>query len=62
MDKRERLCANGFSFEYSATFGQAIKAVAARSREPHQTYAKCILFDYSYKFFYDDGYGRITTS
>ncbi|HEV7843794.1 MAG TPA: hypothetical protein VGO69_08845, partial [Pyrinomonadaceae bacterium] len=26
MDKRNRLCEDGFSFEYSATFGQAIKA------------------------------------
>ncbi|MGO8676305.1 MAG: hypothetical protein ACLQVX_10595 [Limisphaerales bacterium] len=23
-----------------------------------QTYAKCILFDHSYKFFYQDGYGK----
>ena len=23
-----------------------------------EIYAKCILFDYSYKFFYDDGYGK----
>ena len=23
-----------------------------------QTYAKCILLDYSYKFFYNDGYGK----
>ena len=59
MDKRARLCAQGFSFEYSATFGQAIKAAAgAKQKALTQTYAKCILFDYSYKFFYDDGYGK----
>jgi hypothetical protein len=59
MEKRARLCANGFSFEYSATFGQAIKAASAKKqRELTQTYAKSILFDYSYKFFYDDGYGK----
>ncbi|MCS5780593.1 hypothetical protein LNP24_04655 [Klebsiella pneumoniae subsp. pneumoniae] len=23
-----------------------------------EIYAKCILFDYSYKFFYEDGYGK----
>jgi len=23
-----------------------------------EAYAKCILFDYSYKFFYEDGYGK----
>lgn len=59
MDKRARLCANGFSFEYSATFGQAIKAATGKKqKELTQTYAKSILFDYSYKFFYDDGYGK----
>jgi hypothetical protein len=59
MDKRQRLCATGFSFEYSATFGQAIKAASgAKQKALTQTYAKCILFDYSYKFFYNDGYGK----
>jgi Type III restriction enzyme, res subunit len=59
MEKRARLCANGFSFEYSATFGQAIKAAnGPRQKELVQTYSKSILFDYSYKFFYDDGYGK----
>ena len=59
MDKRARLCADGFSFEYSATFGQAIKAASgAKQKTLTQTYAKCILFDYSYKFFYNDGYGK----
>ncbi len=59
MDKRARLCAQGFSFEYSATFGQAIKAASGpKQKALTQTYAKCILFDYSYKFFYDDGYGK----
>ncbi len=56
MDKRNRICENGFSFEYSATFGQAMKA--SGRREMLQQYAKCILFDYSYKYFYSDGYGK----
>ncbi|MGR3318886.1 MAG: DEAD/DEAH box helicase family protein [Candidatus Anammoxibacter sp.] len=56
MDKRNRLCENGFSFEYSATFGQAIKA--SGKKDMLQQYAKCILFDYSYKYFYRDGYGK----
>jgi hypothetical protein len=56
MQKRNQLCENGFSFEYSATFGQAIKA--SKSRTLEQTYAKSILFDYSYKYFYKDGYGK----
>ena len=59
MDKRQRLCANGFSSEYSATFGQANKAASGTKQKAlTQTYAKCILFDYSYKFFYNDGYGK----
>ncbi|MDO7787876.1 DEAD/DEAH box helicase family protein [Desulforamulus aquiferis] len=54
--KRDKLCAEGFSFEYSATFGQAMKA--ANKTLLTQEYAKCILFDYSYKYFYKDGYGK----
>ncbi|AEF93526.1 type III restriction protein res subunit [Desulfotomaculum nigrificans CO-1-SRB] len=54
--KRDKLCAQGFSFEYSATFGQAMKA--ANKPALTQEYAKCILFDYSYKYFYRDGYGK----
>ncbi|MBX6361696.1 MAG: DEAD/DEAH box helicase family protein [Acidobacterium ailaaui] len=56
MQKRNQLCEQGFSFEYSATFGQAMKA--SGNRELEQTYARCILFDYSYKYFYNDGYGK----
>jgi len=56
MQMRNRLCERGFSFEYSATFGQAMKA--SGDRELEQKYAKCILFDYSYKYFYGDGYGK----
>lgn len=56
MEKRNKLCSQGFSFEYSATFGQAVKA--ANDKKLEQEYAKCILFDYSYKFFYNDGYGK----
>lgn len=54
MEMRRRLCENGFSFEYSATFGQAVKG----NKNLEQEYARCILFDYSYKFFYNDGYGK----
>jgi hypothetical protein len=56
MKKRNQLCENGFSFEYSATFGQAMRASGNRPLET--LYAKCILFDYSYKYFYGDGYGK----
>lgn len=30
----------------------------ARMLATREIYAKCILFDYSYKFFYEDGYGK----
>lgn len=56
MKKRSQLSEDGFSFEYSATFGQAIKASGSADLE--NEYAKCILFDYSYKYFFNDGYGK----
>ena len=54
MRFRNALCEKGFSFEYSATFGQAVKG----SRALTNTYAKSILFDYSYRYFYGDGFGK----
>lgn len=45
MRFRNALCEQGFSFESSATFGQAVKGNKALT-EP---YAKSILFDYSYR-------------
>lgn len=96
LKRREVLCKDGFSIEYSATFGQAVAggknvealkaelqreiakrtvakpsrtdiAAAAiteddmfelRRKSVKESYAKCVLFDYSYKFFYEDGYGK----
>lgn len=56
---RDKLSQTGFAFEYSATFGQAINASSsAKKTEFTQEYAKSILFDYSYKYFYEDGYGK----
>lgn len=46
----------GFAFEYSATLGQAVKAANKESIE--NEYAKATIFDYSYKWFYSDGYGK----
>jgi len=51
---RERIGKNGFIFEYSATFGQVI----GQDKELLEEYSKSIIFDYSYKFFYTDGYGK----
>lgn len=57
--KRERLCENGFSFEYSATFEQAVHAAGGKKREKLLSeYSKAVLMDYSYKHFYGDGYGK----
>ena len=54
--RRDQLCEKGFSFEYSATFGQTI--AAANKKALTDEYAKCILFDFSYRYFYKDGYGK----
>ncbi|GIV99333.1 DEAD/DEAH box helicase family protein [Roseiflexus sp.] len=53
---RDALGATGFTFEYSATFGQALSA--ARNDPLTAEYGKAILFDYSYKYFYGDGFGK----
>jgi len=54
MKYRNALCEKGFSFEYSATFGQAVKGSQALT----DLYARSILFDYSYRWFYGDGFGK----
>lgn len=57
---RDRLSKDGFAFEYSATFGQAISSVNSPGKRKSmlEEYAKATLFDYSYKYFYNDGYGK----
>jgi len=52
---RNKLAENGFVFEYSATFGQIL---SEQNKEILKEYAKSIIFDYSYKYFYLDGYGK----
>jgi hypothetical protein len=60
FDYRNRLSAEGgFSFEYSATFKQALKSLkpTVNSNETLlNEYGKSIIIDYSYKYFYEDGY------
>jgi len=53
---RDALGETGFTFEYSATFGQAL--TAARNDELTAEYGKAIAFDYSYRYFHGDGYGK----
>jgi len=54
MRFRNALCEKGFSFEYSATFGQAVKGKPKLT----ELYARSTLFDYSYRYFYGDGFGK----
>ena len=53
---RDALGERGFTFEYSATFGQAL--TAARNDALTTEYGKAIAFDYSYRYFHGDGYGK----
>lgn len=64
-DYRTRLSAEGFAFEYSATFKQVLNANATGNtqkakdeRALMEEYGKSIIMDYSYKYFYSDGYGK----
>lgn len=50
---RDAISSSGFTFEYSATFGQILG-----NEEILEEYSKSILFNYSYKYFYFDGYGK----
>ncbi len=54
MKARNALCERGFSFEYSATFQQAV----AGKPKLIDLYARNILFNYSYRYFYGDGFGK----
>lgn len=53
---RDALGQTGFTFEYSATFGQALSA--AKDDALTREYGKAIVFDYSYRYFYGDGFGK----
>ena len=53
-ERRKELSRGGFTFEYSATFNQ----VVGKDTELLNAYAKCLLFDYAYHQFHDDGYGK----
>ncbi len=53
---RDYLGETGFTFEYSATFGQAL--AAANNDALLTEYGKAIAFDYSYRHFHNDGYGK----
>ena len=54
MKRRKAISQRGFTFEYSATLGQAV----AGNQDLERAYKKAILFNYSYRYFYDDGFGK----
>ena len=53
---RDAVGARGFTFEYSATFGQAL--AAAKDNKLTLDYGRSIVFDYSYRYFHRDGFGK----
>ena len=53
-ERRGELARGGFAFEYSATFNQ----IADRDEGLRNAYGKSLLFDYSYRRFHEDGYGK----
>ena len=54
-ERRMELARGGFTFEYSATFNQ----IAGKDGDPlRDIYGKCLLFDYPYRTFHADGYGK----
>ena len=54
-ERRKELSSGGFTFEYSATFNQV---VSKKDTELLNAYGKCLLFDYTYRQFHEDGYGK----
>lgn len=58
-NRQRAVSADGMLLEYSATFAQAIAAAGKKERKPLVAeYGKAILFDYSYRWFYGDGFGK----
>ncbi len=55
---RKAISDKGFVFEYSATFEQAIDGNKKVRQQKRLAAAHNILFDYSYRWFYNDGYGK----
>ena len=54
LSRRNELADGGFTFEYSATFKEAL----GNDEEMRHRYARSILFDYAYRSFYRDGFGK----
>ena len=54
-ERRRELSRGGFTFEYSATFNQV---ATKKDLDLLHAYSKCLLFDYPYRRFHGDGYGK----
>ncbi len=54
-ERRKELSRGGFTFEYSATFNQI---AGKKDDDLLHAYGKCLLFDYAYRRFHADGYGK----
>ena len=52
--RRAELARGGFAFEYSATFNQ----IVGSDEGLRDAYGKCLAFDYPYRAFHRDGYGK----
>ena len=52
--RRAELAEGGFTFEYSATFNQ----IAGKDNALRDAYGKTLMFDYPYRMFHADGYGK----
>lgn len=58
-NRQRRISEGGLLVEYSATFAQAVASVPrSRRKQLEFEYGKSIVFDYSYRHFHDDGYGK----
>jgi hypothetical protein len=57
--RQRKLSEDGLLLEYSATFAQSIGAARGSDRRALvEEYGRSIVFDYAYRHFYDDGYGK----
>ncbi len=55
INMRKNIAVEGFTFEYSATFQDVMDK---ESKDFSSEYKKSILFNYSYKYFYSEGFGK----
>lgn len=55
---RDQLSRRGFCIEYSATLGQAVDNANGVDNKLLREYGVSTIFDYSYRHFYHEGYGK----